>query len=1215
MKRFERLAGVWVAVFCFALLLPADAAVRIEGDATPNYITITNALASASAGAVILVSTGTYEEIFNIYDRTVTIAGGYNHDCTIKLANTGSSLRALAPFYGMVVDIDHSTVLLKDLAISGGMWLSGTALFGGGLHIRNASTVQVERCRIFNNQANGYGGGLYSVDSYLYISNSLIYSNVAGKTTSGAYYDGRGGGIAVRRGAVTVNDSAVRGNAAGLMGGGIFVGEGSRCVLTNGNTAVRFNTATNGGGIAVMEASMLEVLAGTDVCGNQAYEHGGGLFLRNNSTGIVKNTGTYIGYNAFDMGPNIAATDGGGISAENSRVEIGQAARVAHNRAARYGGGIFLSNTVCVISNAYIGNVSGFAHTNEAQNGGGVFMYRQCQLVMTNATLHGNRSTSAGGGIYAYGGNTISMHNSIVRYNTADSYGGGGIYIYNTSITGRNSAIHNNTVLSGSDGGGLWAYQCNGLFDSTSFSTNTASGNGGGISWVSGPILGSYPLTLLGGYEIANNQAGTNGGGIALQAPANITSALFADNDAGHHGGALYITNGAVTLNDTSFEYNRADSDSDLVGNGGGLWVGGAATVTVHTALAGFVEFGGNQARLGGGLYVEDRSVVTVEESVAPLEFYNNTAWVDGGGLAVVESTFTMTGGVLFAENRATRRGGGAFIRSSRALFSGGVSFGDADTNNVNRAFELGGGLSALHATVLLSRVSFMHNTASNYSGGADFEASRVFGTNVTFVGNRTFTSDGGGLAGFLSEGLFQNLVFSNNIAYRNGGGCSWEQGTLSLSSGAAVSNEAADGGGFFFAIGGVGNFREVAARGNRASRHGGGVMLAQSSRLAGTNLYLEANIADSNYDLLGLGGGLMISGYSRADLLGTNGQVCISGNSAVLGGGIAVSNGYLQASGLVWMEGNRATNGGGLYLAAGTTDVMNAYFVKNEAAFDGGGLIMLTNTRAVLRNCALAENKVGLSRKGGGLYNQGGRAVLVSCTVFSNAVSGVECSAGSSLDIGGSIVYDHSLINVTPGYNVEYSNIQGAYAGAGNFDAPPLLYAGNYHLTGWSPCRNAGWAASGEWDVDGELRTGNVDVGFDEFVDGDGDQLPDLVETGTGTWISDTDMGSDPANPDSDGDGIPDGEEWLADTDPNEASSALLFTDIYRISGTCFFEFTGGINSIQYFEVCRDLGTNGPQNWQIYTTISPPTPSPGLVWLGMETNAYYRLRARRPGF
>jgi formylglycine-generating enzyme len=54
-------------------------------------------------------------------------------------------------------------------------------------------------------------------------------------------------------------------------------------------------------------------------------------------------------------------------------------------------------------------------------------------------------------------------------------------------------------------------------------------------------------------------------------------------------------------------------------------------------------------------------------------------------------------------------------------------------------------------------------------------------------------------------------------------------------------------------------------------------------------------------------------------------------------------------------------------------------------------------------------------------------------------------------------------------------------------------------------------------------------------MADTDGDGVPDPFETGTGIYVSPTDTGGSPANPDTDGDGLTDGQEvYTYHSDPN---------------------------------------------------------------------------------
>ena len=52
--------------------------------------------------------------------------------------------------------------------------------------------------------------------------------------------------------------------------------------------------------------------------------------------------------------------------------------------------------------------------------------------------------------------------------------------------------------------------------------------------------------------------------------------------------------------------------------------------------------------------------------------------------------------------------------------------------------------------------------------------------------------------------------------------------------------------------------------------------------------------------------------------------------------------------------------------------------------------------------------------------------------------------------------------------------------------------------------------------------------------ADTDGDGLLDIHETNTGTYVSATDTGSDPNDPDSDNDTVNDGDEVVNGSDPN---------------------------------------------------------------------------------
>ncbi len=435
------------------------------------------------------------------------------------------------------------------------------------------------------------------------------------------------------------------------------------------------------------------------------------------------------------------------------------------------------------------------------------------------------------------------------------------------------------------------------------------------------------------------------------------------------------------------------------------------------------------------------------------------------------------------------------------------------------------------------------------------------------------------------------------------------------------------DGGGVFLEAGTVRNCiitGNVATTSSGPTYHpaGGGVLcmgLLEDSTVSG-------NLSSSS------GGGVAVDGG------GVVMRCRIDGNSAEFGGGLAIGNGTATAC---VVKRNNADTAGGVALAGGGT-AESCLVLENDA--DIGGGVVMTLFGGTMRSCTVSQNSA---------LDVGG--VLAACWE-----SGVA-------DIENTVIYGNenpNYQNSTGLATCAYSCMFPLVPGIGNITNDPQLTP-SYRLKSTSPCIDAGTALNGPLtDIDGEARWDHpghsnvvsiVDIGADEFVDADLDDMADYWETETlggttnsnGTADDDndglTDLGeyendTDPGDADSDADQMPDGwevgnaldpladdagedpdsdtmsnrGEYVADTDPRNPESVLSVTDVAAELGGIRIDWKGGRQAWQFLECRPGLITNAP--WTPILAIPPPTPlTNAIIDFGNGNQTlFYRIRAER---
>jgi hypothetical protein len=309
--------------------------------------------------------------------------------------------------------------------------------------------------------------------------------------------------------------------------------------------------------------------------------------------------------------------------------------------------------------------------------------------------------------------------------------------------------------------------------------------------------------------------------------------------------------------------------------------------------------------------------------------------------------------------------------------------------------------------------------------------------------------------------------------------------------------------------------------------------------------------------------------------------------NSGVEGYGGAIYNnqGGPTITGSLF-ENNQSTSGygnfgGAIYndAAKPATTIADCHFVSNTASGEvgRGGAIYNDSSHIVISSCRFKGNRCGgLYGYGGAILNQGSDATIQNCIFDANraggrdggyggAVSNFNCAAAiinctfafnvassTTTDSGGGAVASHNSSNAgiansilwyndastdTQVYNdassstsISYSNVdQSISGGSGNMREHPRLGA-DLHLRADSPdMNNADTGSAPAADMDGETRPQGTaaDMGADEFLDSDGDRMPDYWEA-----LHEVDA----VTGDGDGDLVPNLAEYHLGTDPNSS-------------------------------------------------------------------------------
>ncbi len=196
-----------------------------------------------------------------------------------------------------------------------------------------------------------------------------------------------------------------------------------------------------------------------------------------------------------------------------------------------------------------------------------------------------------------------------------------------------------------------------------------------------------------------------------------------------------------------------------------------------------------------------------------------------------------------------------------------------------------------------------------------------------------------------------------------------------------------------------------------------------------------------------------------------------------------------------IWNNYGGSNGGGVSFLSYSDATITNCMIIDNRAV-KGGGIDCYDHSDPTITNCMIIDNYASCGCSGGGgmhLYNSA--PTITHCTFSLNRATGnggaIYCRGSDPVitncifwgDTAGDEDQEIHLISGIP--VVTYSDVAGGYEGEGNIDLDPLFVGGgNFHLTGESPCVDAGTDAGIYEDMDGDERPmgSGFDMGADEY-------------------------------------------------------------------------------------------------------------------------------------
>ena len=519
---------------------------------------------------------------------------------------------------------------------------------GGGLYFFAYSHGHVGENVLFdsNSAPGGFGGGLlvmYNTDVRV-DGDVKFYNNTAMQGGAVGVFAGSSG-VGLASGVIALGGNVLlKRNYATTLGGGLY-SYVSRVTIVE-SVRIEENVALSAGGGVCTFQSTVNISGNVALWNNTAVARGGGAFFTTTSVNEFNainaayiSGGVIIAHNRVTGSPG----DGGGIATQDSHLDIRGNIVIRNNQVPGFGGGMFLVQFDRETTNALQGDV--VIRDNAALSGGGIMANKTNLTMACCVSILNNTARVNGGALAGVSGSKVRMQGAYVAANIALK-DGGGAYLEDVSEAElSNSKVFANVAQQGGGISLVASARCN-LTQRTLVSSNYATWGGGAA------VLDTAGLTVDNA-DFLNNAAASDGGGIFGQGSVVLDHSASIRSCSANRGGAVFSSGVGITVGATAeisenaattdgggiFMYSPVDLSGNLrdnvaAGNGGAVFASGAdARLTVSYDSTVLVE-NNTAGKNGGGMYFEDAATFVVSKETCQSECNPN---VRGDGVCDVQ--------------------------------------------------------------------------------------------------------------------------------------------------------------------------------------------------------------------------------------------------------------------------------------------------------------------------------------------------------------------------------------------------------------------------------------------------------------------------------------------------------------------------------------------------------------------------------------------------